>query len=256
MKAVLLAGGLGTRMREETEFRPKPMVEVGGRPVLWHIMKLLSTQGIKEFVICAGYKSEQIKDYFLNYKSSNSDFTISLAGSNEVIFHDLHDEQDWIVTVAETGATTNTGGRLKSVEKYLGGKEFLCTYGDGLANVNIAELLSFHRGHGRLATVTTARPSSRFGLVETDQNGLVTSFREKPILDEWVNIGFFVFGTAVFSLLGADTVLEEEPLNELASRGDLGAFRHQGFWQPMDTFRESKILNDLWHSDLAPWKIW
>ena len=256
MKAVLLAGGLGTRMREETEFRPKPMVEVGGRPVLWHIMKLLSTQGIKEFVICSGYKSEQIKDYFLNYNSSNSDFTVSLSSSAEVIFHDVHDEQDWIVTVADTGAATNTGGRLKSVEKYLDGDEFLCTYGDGLANVNLAELLNFHRGHGRQATVTTARPSSRFGLVETDQKGIVTSFREKPVLDEWVNIGYFVFGQGIFPLLNQDSVLEERPLDELASSGQLGAFRHQGFWQPMDTYREAQHLNSIWDSGAPPWKIW
>lgn len=256
MKAVLLAGGLGTRMREETEFRPKPMVEVGGRPVLWHIMKLLSSQGINEFVICTGYKSEQIKDYFLNYNTSNSDFTVDLGKAGKVIFHDLHGEQDWQVTVADTGATTNTGGRLKAVEKHLDGEDFLCTYGDGLANVDLKALIQFHVSHGRISTVTTARPSSRFGLVETDAQGLVTSFREKPVLEEWVNIGFFIFGQSIFPLLNQDSVLEEQPLDELARSGQLGAFRHQGFWQPMDTYREAQHLNSLWDSGSPPWKIW
>jgi glucose-1-phosphate cytidylyltransferase len=256
MKAVLLAGGLGTRMREETEFRPKPMVEVGGRPVLWHIMKLLSQQGISDFVICTGYKSEQIKDYFLNYNTSNSDFTVDLGKPGGVVFHDLHGEQNWRVTVADTGTTTNTGGRLKAVEKHLEGEDFLCTYGDGLANVDLGALREFHKNHGRLATVTTARPSSRFGLVETDAQGLVTSFREKPVLDEWVNIGYFIFGQNIFKLLDNNSVLEEEPLNNLAQSGELGAFKHDGFWQPMDTFRESKLLNDLWDSGQAPWKNW
>jgi len=256
MKAVLLAGGLGTRMREETEFRPKPMVEVGGRPVIWHIMKLLSKQGINEFVICAGYKSNQIKDYFLNYNTSNSDFTVKLGRTGEVVFHDLHGEQDWVVTIADTGATTNTGGRLKAVEKYLGGEDFLCTYGDGLANVDISSLTQFHRHHGRQATITTAQPSSRFGLVETDPQQLVTSFREKPILDEWVNIGYFIFGPGIFPLLSEDSVLEEGPLARLAETNDLAAFKHKGFWQPMDTYRESRLLNDLWNSNQAPWKNW
>jgi glucose-1-phosphate cytidylyltransferase len=256
MKAVLLAGGLGTRMREDTEFRPKPMVEVGGRPVLWHIMKLLSQQGISDFVICTGYKSEQIKDYFLNYNTSNSDFTVDLGKPGGVVFHDLHGEQNWRVTVADTGTTTNTGGRLKAVEKHLEGEDFLCTYGDGLANVDLGALREFHKNHGRLATVTTARPSSRFGLVETDAQGLVTSFREKPVLDEWVNIGYFIFGQNIFKLLDNNSVLEEEPLNNLAQSGELGAFKHDGFWQPMDTFRESKLLNDLWDSGQAPWKNW
>jgi glucose-1-phosphate cytidylyltransferase len=256
MKAVLLAGGLGTRMREETEYRPKPMVEVGGKPVLWHIMKLLSKQGINEFVICTGYKSEQIKDYFLNYNTSNADFTVNLGKSGSVVFHGLHEEQDWQVTVADTGATTNTGGRLKAVEKHLEGEDFLCTYGDGLANVDLGALMKFHVSHGRTATVTTSRPSSRFGLVETDAQGLVTSFREKPVLDEWVNIGYFVFGQSIFQLLNQDSVLEERPLDELARNGQLGAFRHNGFWQPMDTYREARYLNSLWDSGSPPWKIW
>lgn len=256
MKAVLLAGGLGTRMREETEFRPKPMVEIGGKPVLWHIMKLLSQQGINEFVICAGYKSEQIKDYFLNYKTSNADFTVNLGSTGGILFHDIHGEQDWKVTVADTGRETNTGGRLKAVEKHLDGNDFLCTYGDGLANLDLGALRRFHTSHGRLGTVSTVRPSSRFGLVETNPGGLVTSFREKPVLDEWVSIGYFMFGQGIFPLLSQDSILEEEPLNHLARSGELGAYKHDGFWQPMDTFRESKLLNDLWDSGQAPWKNW
>jgi glucose-1-phosphate cytidylyltransferase len=256
MKAVLLAGGLGTRMREETEFRPKPMVEIGGRPVLWHIMKMLSQQGIQDFVVCAGYKSDQVKEYFLNYIQANSDFTISLGSSNQIEFHDSHGEATWKVTVADTGTLTNTGGRLKAVERFIGSDAFLCTYGDGLADVDLTALRDFHSGHGKMATVTASRPSSRFGLVETDERGMVRQFREKPILDEWVSIGFFIFEPQIFSILGENSVLEEEPLNSLADSGELGAYKHEGFWQPMDTFRESKILNDLWDSGGAPWKNW
>jgi glucose-1-phosphate cytidylyltransferase len=256
MKAVLLAGGLGTRMREETEFRPKPMVEVGGRPVLWHIMKILGQQGITDFVICAGYKSEHIKNYFYNYGAANLDFTIRLGDQSSTVFHGSHEEFDWTVTVADTGEKTNTGGRIKLVEKYLEGKPFLATYGDGIANVDLKKLLEASEKSQRIATMTATRAVGRFGVVEIDEQGQVKEFREKPQLNEWINIGYFIFQPAVFDFLDYDSVLEEAPLRALAAAGQLSSFKHEGFWQPMDTLRESQMLNDLWNSGNAPWKTW
>jgi len=256
VKAVLLAGGLGTRMREETEFRPKPMVEVGGRPVLWHIMKILGTQGITDFVICAGYKSEYIKNYFYNYGASNLDFTVRLGDQSSTVFHGSHEEFDWTVTVADTGGSTMTGGRIKMVEKYLDGEPFVATYGDGIADINLNSLLGFHSAHGKTATMTTTQPASRFGVVDIDNAGSVTHFREKPKVNDWINIGYFVFQPQIFDYLDVSSVLEEEPLRSLADHGQLGAYKHNGFWQPMDTYRESQLLNNLWDSGQAPWKIW
>ena len=257
MKAVLLAGGLGTRMREETEFRPKPMVEVGGKPVLWHIMKILSSQGIKDFVVCTGYKSEYIANYFANYGAVSKDFTVTLGDEHSIVYHDRHDELEWNVTVAYTGAATMTGGRIKRVQRYVGDEPFLCTYGDGIAPVDITSLQEFHKNHGKLATMTTTRPYSRFGVVDINDDGDVASFREKPQSDDWINIGYFIFEPGVFDYLEDDTtVLEQEPLHRLAREGQLSAFRHDGFWQPMDTYRESQVLNDLWNSGDAPWQIW
>jgi glucose-1-phosphate cytidylyltransferase len=256
MKAVLLAGGLGTRMREETEFRPKPMVEVGGRPVLWHIMKILGTQGITDFIICTGYKSEYIKNYFYNYGASNLDFTVKLGDQSSTIFHGSHDEFEWTVTVADTGEATNTGGRIKKVEKYLEGQSFIATYGDGIADINLASLLDFHRVGRKIATMTTTQSLSRFGVVDSDESGTVTQFREKPRVSDWINIGYFVFEPEVFNFLDEESVLEEEPLKALARTGNLGSYKHEGFWQPMDTYRESLVLNQLWDSGLASWKIW
>jgi glucose-1-phosphate cytidylyltransferase len=255
MKAVLLAGGLGTRMREETEFRPKPMVEVGGRPVLWHIMKLLAQQGLKEFVVCTGYKSEYIKNYFQNYSALNQDFTMRLGDLSSTNYHGAHDEADWTVTVADTGANTMTGGRVKRVQQYVGAESFLCTYGDGIANIDLDALLTFHRSHGRLATVTSVHPTSRFGVLEIE-DGLVTRFKEKPQVEGWINIGYFIFEPGVFDYLDEDSVLEQDPLHRLASDGQLAAFQHEGFWQPMDTYRESLILNELWEAGEAPWRNW
>jgi glucose-1-phosphate cytidylyltransferase len=257
MKAVLLAGGLGTRMREETEFRPKPMVEVGGKPVLWHIMKILSAGGIKEFIICTGYKSEMIADYFANYAARNKDFTITLGDEDSIEVHGSHEELDWKVTVAFTGADTMTGGRIKRVQRYVGDETFLCTYGDGLANVDIPALLAYHRSHGKLGTITTTRPTSRFGVVDIGADGIVSKFREKPQTNDWVSIGYFVLESAVFDTIdGDDTVFEQEPLHRIAEAGDIAAFKHDGFWQPMDTQREYQALNTLWQSGNAPWKVW
>ena len=256
MKAVLLAGGLGTRMREETEFRPKPMVEVGGRPVLWHIMKVLGAQGITDFIICAGYKSEYIKNYFYNYGASNLDFTVRLGDQSSTVFHGSHDEFDWTVTVADTGDSTMTGGRIKMIEKYVQGETFLATYGDGIADINVKALLEFHNSHGKTATMTVTQPTSRFGVVEIEDSGIVSQFREKPKVNDWINMGYFVFKPLVFDYLSLDSVLEESPLRDLASHKELGAFRHSGFWQPMDTYRESLLLNSLWDQGQAPWKNW
>ena len=254
--ALILAGGLGTRLREETEFKPKPMVEVGGRPILWHIMKNLSSQGINTFTVATGYKGEVVKDYFLNYHARNNDVTISLGTSASLIHHGLHEESNWEVTIANTGELTMTGGRVRRAAKYLAGDQFLCTYGDGLADINLRNLLTFHKSHGKKATVTTVQPLSRFGLMDVDEDGIVRKFREKPKMDGWVNAGFFIFEKSVLEYLTDDCVLEEEPLMKLAAEGQLAAYRHGGFWQPMDTFRESNFLNDLWNKGEAPWKNW
>ena len=257
MQAILLAGGLGTRLREETEFRPKPMVEVGGRPILWHIMKNLATQGIDEFIIATGYKSSMIKEYFLNYEAWNNDFTIRLGERDSLRFHDAHDEAHWTVTVAFTGDETMTGGRVFRAARYLrAGERFLVTYGDGLADVDIRRLREFHEQQGTLATVTTVQPTSRFGVMDVGVDGKVTRFREKPKVEGWINVGFFIFESAALDYLDKHAVLEEEPLARLAADGQLSAYRHEGFWQPMDTYRESQLLNELWIRGTAPWKNW
>ena len=253
---MILAGGLGTRMREETEFRPKPMVEIGGRPVLWHIMKNLAHFGISDFIIATGYKSDMIKEYFLNYEAWNNDFTVELGKKDSLTFHDAHDEAHWTVTIAYTGENTMTGGRVKQAAKYLDDQPFLVTYGDGLANVDINVLRDYHKSTGSLATVTTVQPTSRFGVMNVDDSGKVISFAEKPKIEGWINGGFFIMELGVLNYLGSDSVLEEEPLARLAEDGQLSAYRHMGFWQPMDTYREALVLDSLWDSGVAPWKCW
>jgi glucose-1-phosphate cytidylyltransferase len=255
-KVVLLCGGRGTRLQEETEYRPKPMVEVGGRPVLWHIMKLFAHHGLTRFVICIGYRGQMIKDYFLDYEAWSSDFTVRLGDPQSVRFHGEHLETGWEVTVAGTGDETQTGGRVKRVEEHLDGDTFMVTYGDGLSDVDITALLAFHREHGRLATITTTRPLSRFGIVDIDDDQLVHRFREKPQGDEWVSSGFFVFQREFLDYLDADCVLERAPLERLASEGQLAAYQHDGFWQPMDTYRELLMLSELWERGKAPWAVW
>ena len=256
MKAILLAGGLGTRMREETEFRPKPMVEIGGRPVLWHIMKNLSLQGITDFIIATGYKSDMIKDYFLNYEAWNNDFTLELGKRDSITFHGEHDESDWNVTIAYTGLTTLTGGRVYQAAKYLDDDTFLVTYGDGLADIDIAALYQEHKTAGTLATVSTVQPTGRFGVMDVDSQGIVQRFREKPKMDGWINIGYFLMEPGVTDYFAEERMLEDEPLQQLAAERQLSAYRHRGFWQPMDTYRESVALNDLWDRGTAPWRIW
>jgi glucose-1-phosphate cytidylyltransferase len=231
------------------------MIEVGGKPVLWHIMKNFSSFGLKEFIVCTGYRGEVIKDYFLNYEARMNDFTAHLGASSQIEYHGGHDESDWKVTVADTGATTMTGGRVKRVGKYIDGR-FMVTYGDGLADVDIAALLKFHEAHGKLATVTTIRPLSRFGVMDLSHDGQVKQFREKPQTDDFVNAGFFVFEPKVLDYLDDECVLEQAPLERLARDGQLMAYKHEGFWQPMDTYREFTMLNEMWDSGSAPWKVW
>lgn len=245
-------------MREETEYRPKPMVEIGGRPVLWHIMKTYAEHGVTEFIICAGYKGEMIKEYFLNYEARNNDFTIKLGARHEIEFHNAHLESDWKVTVADTGATTLTGGRIKAIEKYLGDdQEFMVTYGDGVSDVDITSELAYHRANNKIATLMTVQPPSRFGLLDVNAEGVVENFAEKIVEEDggWINAGYMIFNREVFKYLDSD-MLEKYSLPKLAKDKQLNAWHHKGFWQPMDTVRESMMLNEMWDSGDAPWKVW
>jgi glucose-1-phosphate cytidylyltransferase len=257
VKSVILAGGQGTRLREETEYRPKPMVEIGGYPIIWHILKLYAHHGHRDFVICLGYKGSMIKEYFLNYEAMTTDFTVCLGRLHQVAYHGAHSEQDYRVTLADTGLNSMTGGRIRRIRKYIDEDAFLVTYGDGLSDVDVNALLAFHRSHGRLATVTTVRPTSRFGNLQISDDAHVLSFAEKPKLDSWVNAGFFVFNRRVFDYLdGDDCILEQQPLERLAHEGELMAYRHNGFFFAMDTYREYVYLNELWSSGKAPWRVW
>jgi glucose-1-phosphate cytidylyltransferase len=257
VKVVILCGGLGTRLREETEYRPKPLVDVGGRPILWHVMKLFAHYGHRDFVLCLGYRGHMIKEYFLNYEAMTNDFTICLGKQHAVRYHDAHQEQDFNVTLADTGADTMTGGRVKRVERYLDGDRFMVTYGDGVADIDLGRLVEFHRAHGKLATVSAMKPVSRFGVLDVDAEGRVRQFVEKPRLDGWANCGFFVFERPVLEYLDGDaTVLEREPLERLAAEGQLVAYKHEGFFFAMDTYREHLQLNELWNTGQAPWKVW
>ena len=255
MKLVILAGGLGTRLSEETTVRPKPMVEIGGRPILWHIMKLYSRYGINEFIICLGYKGYYVKEYFANYFLHMSDLTIDI-GNNSIEVHQSRADQ-WRVTLVDTGAETMTGGRLKRVRTHIGDETFCMTYGDGVADINIHDLIQFHRAHGLPATVTAVRPPARFGALDL-RGDVVDGFVEKPLGDgSWINGGFFVLAPEVLDRIDGDaTVWEQEPLSGLARDGALAAFKHEGFWQPMDTLRDKKLLEDLWLSGDAKWRVW
>jgi glucose-1-phosphate cytidylyltransferase len=257
MKAVILAGGLGSRLSEETNIRPKPMVEIGGKPILWHIMKTYSTQGIHEFVVCLGYKGYVIKEWFANYALHSSDVTFDLCEGSMSVHRST--TEPWRVTLVDTGEGTQTAGRLKRVLPYVQGESFCFTYGDGLADVDLPALIAFHREHGALATVTAVQPAGRFGAIDVDGDApRVRSFQEKPRGDgAWVNGGFFVLTPAVGEYIEGDTtVWEREPLNRLASDGKLIAFHHLGFWMAMDTLRERNVMQQLWESGDAPWKTW
>lgn len=255
MKAIILAGGLGTRISEETATRPKPMVEIGGRPILWHIMKIYSSHGIHDFVICLGYKGYLIKEYFANYFLHMSDVTFDME-RNKMEVHQ-NNAEPWRVTLVDTGDQTQTGGRLRRVRGYIGSEDFCFTYGDGVGDVDISGLVAFHRGHGRLATLTAVQPVGRFGAINTDHDR-VTGFQEKPPGDGgWINGGFFVLSPKVIDYIDSDyRSWESAPMERLAAEGQLGAYRHYGFWQPMDTLRDKNHLEELWASDKAPWKTW
>jgi len=256
MKVVILAGGLGTRLSEETVIRPKPMVEIGGKPILWHIMKIYSFYGFHDFIICLGFKGYMIKEYFSNYFLHMSDVTLDIR-NNSMEVHQQYAEP-WKVTLVDTGMNTMTGGRLKLVAPYLGNDAFMLTYGDGVSNIDITELVRYHKHHGKAATVTSTQPSGRFGALLLDSNDKVISFQEKPAGDgSWINGGFLVLEPSIFKrIAGPDTVLEKEPLEGLASDGQLVAFRHRGFWQAMDTLRDKNHLEELWQTGKAPWKLW
>ena len=256
MKAVLLAGGLGTRISEETHLKPKPMIEIGGKPILWHIMKIYSEHGVRDFVVCCGYKGYLIKEYFANYFLHMSDVTIDMT-KNEMKVHQQKVEP-WKITLVDTGEDTMTGGRLKRVTQYLDENESFCfTYGDGLSNVDIRDSINFHRNHGKLATVTAVIPPGRYGALERSGD-LVTSFVEKPPGDGgMINGGFFVLSPKVLDFIDGDqSIWEGEPLGSIAQSGEMMAFEHHGFWQPMDTLRDKNLLEELWVSGKAPWKVW
>ena len=255
MKAVILAGGFGTRISEETEFKPKPMIEIGGKPILWHIMKIYSHYNIKDFIICLGYKGYVIKEYFANYFLHMSDVTFDLIENKRVIHN--NNAEPWRITLVDTGEHTNTGGRLKKVQKFLDKETFCFTYGDGVSDVNIGNLIDFHKKNGKLATVTAVQPPGRFGSLSLSQNA-VTGFKEKPQGDgNWINGGFFVLEPSVFEyILGDETSWEKDSLENLAKMGQLSAFLHKGFWQPMDTLRDKTKLEEVWHTNQASWKVW
>lgn len=262
MKVMILCGGQGTRLREQTEVRPKPMVEIGGRPILWHIMKLYAFHGITDFILCLGYKAKVIKEYFLNYEAMNSDFTVELGNKAGIQLHgDGSGEDSWRITLADTGEDAMTGARVARASKYLDADDetFMVTYGDGLANVNIRELLEFHREHGRMATLTGVRPPSRFGEVQCDAEHRITTFSEKPQIGQGlINGGFFCFHRDFLKYLNAspDCVLERQPLETCAAEGQLCAFEHLGYWQCMDTYRDWMSLDEQWKNGSAPWKVW
>jgi len=253
---VILAGGLGTRLREETEFRPKPMVEIGDRPILWHIMKYFSSYGLKDFIICLGYRGDVIRDYFLSYQTRNINLSLNLGKESKTSFLDQHDEDDWKVTLIETGKASSTGSRLKQVQDFIGDRTFMCTYGDGLANIDLEELITFHRSHSGIATLSAVHPTSRFGVVDILETGKIEEFHEKPIVDDWINGGYFVLEPSVFDYFTDDGPFEETPLKSLAKSNNLFAYRHNGFWQPMDTYREYLEMNERWNSKDTPWRRW
>jgi glucose-1-phosphate cytidylyltransferase len=257
MKVVILAGGFGTRISEESHLKPKPMIEIGGRPILWHVMKIYSNFGFNDFIICLGYKGYAIKEYFAHYFLHESNVTFDFSNGNQRIVHE-HTAEPWKVTLVDTGFETMTGGRVKRIQPYVGDEPFMLTYGDGVGDVDIREVVEFHRKHGRLATMTATQPSGRFGALKLDEDGRVDSFQEKPKGDgAWINAGFFVMQPEVFNYIRDDgTVLEREPLESLAREAQLMSYKHHGFWQPMDTLRDKTLLEDLIKSGKAPWMLW
>lgn len=260
MKVVILCGGKGTRLREETEFRPKPMVPIGARPILWHIMKTYAHYGHKEFVLCLGYKGEQIKDYFRNYLWHTSDVTLSLGPEAQVEYHGRHDEEDWSVTLADTGENSMTAFRVKAIQHYIPkGEPFLLTYGDGLATIDINASIKSHNAAGKVCTISAVHPAGRFGSLRIDGDGSIHNFSEKPQFEAaYVNGGYMVCDHRIFDYLPGDpnVMLERKPMDDLVRDRQLHSYRHEGFWQPMDTYQEAQFLNEIWAAGKAPWKVW
>lgn len=255
MKAVILCGGKGTRMREETEYRPKPLVPIGGKPILWHIMKIYSYYGINDFILCTGYKSDMIKQYFMEMYWRNNDFTVQINGDEKIKFH-TKEKEEWNITIIDTGLETLTGGRLKKIAKYIVEDDFLMTYGDGVSDVNINELIEYHKCKKRIATITGVHPMSPFGLIEVEA-GIVKSFKEKPRLKDMINGGFMVLNKKVFDyILEEDCMFEEEPLKKLADTSQLAVYEHNGFWTAVDTFKDIEKINKMCDKGDSPWKIW
>ncbi|PIN86288.1 glucose-1-phosphate cytidylyltransferase [Candidatus Woesearchaeota archaeon CG10_big_fil_rev_8_21_14_0_10_44_13] len=254
-KVVILCGGMGTRLREQTEFMPKPLVEIGGMPILWHIMKTYSHYGFKDFILCLGYKGDMLKEYFVNFEWKANDFTLNLKSKKEKIIHS-NNTDDWNITFVNTGLETNTGGRIKKIEKYIDGDMFLVTYGDGVADIDINKLMAYHNSLKPTATLSAIHPISRFGVIEVDNKGFAKSFKEKPQLDGVINGGFFVFNRKIFDYLDENCVLEQDPLMALAKENKLAVYEHKGFWYCMDTFKDMEYLNGLWKKGNVPWKVW
>jgi glucose-1-phosphate cytidylyltransferase len=257
MKVVILAGGYGTRISEESHLKPKPMIEIGDAPILWHIMKSYSSYGFNEFIICCGYKGYVIKEYFADYYLHRSDITFDFSDENNMVIHNNISEP-WKVTLVDTGLDTMTGGRVKRVAEYIGNETFMLTYGDGLADVNLLELLEFHKTHGKMATMTAIQPGGRFGVIDIEPNNEIKAFREKKKEDGgWINGGFMVLEPTILDLIEGDsTIFEKYPLETAAKQGELVAYKHYGFWQCMDTLRDKTLLEDLWASNKTPWKVW
>ncbi len=257
---MILCGGLGTRLRNENNPQPKPMIEIGGRPILWHIMKIYAAHGLKDFILCLGYKGHVIKDYFLSYRTYSADFTVDLSRPDAIEYHKQPAAEDWRVTLVETGELTNTGGRVARAGAYVKGDTFCVTYGDGVGDVDIGKLLAFHRAHGKIGTITGVRPPGRFGELTAEKGGRVTEFNEKPQVTEGlINGGFFVFNREFLDRYlpdDEDEMLEQGPLRRLAREGQMMMYLHEGFWQPMDTYREFKLLNEMWSAGRAPWRVW
>jgi len=257
MKVVLLAGGLGTRLSEETTLKPKPMVEIGGMPILWHIMKIYASHGYNDFIVCLGYKGYIVKEYFANYFLHKSDVTIDLK-NNSIEVHESNAEP-WKITLVHTGDDSMTGGRIKRIEKYVNNETFMLTYGDGVGNIDIKALVDYHKNHGKLCTVTSVQPSGRFGALDLSADNQVNSFLEKPKGDgSWINGGYMVCEPGVFNFIkdGDSTVWEQEPMQNIATSGEMNAFKHHGFWRPMDTLKDKHDLNEMWDNGTSPWKVW
>ena len=256
MKVVILCGGKGTRMREETEYRPKPLVEIGGIPILWHIMKIYSHYGFNDFVLCLGYKGNMIKEYFLNFEWFANDFTLSMGNGKGKVTTHAHSLENWNITFADTGEETDTGGRVKKIEKYIEDDFFFLTYGDGLADINIVNLLSYHNSKNKIGTVTGARPQLRYGVLEVTESGLANSFAEKPMINGMINGGFYVLNKEIFEYLTNNSNLERDTMPKLAKDGQLAVFEHRGFWQAMDTYKEVEEFNRQWKLNERPWVAW